>query len=261
MDIKDNKLIQTEIISINTKDRDKIVFPNPQQCDLFIPPIKQVVKGEIVSSQIPHSQYPVNAKNNQFVATSSASPAVSEVTLTLTPGNYTAAELATEVQTQLNGATFLNGAKSTCVFNTTTRKFEINRTDGGGTITMLFGSNVLPTSSAVHLLGYTEEDVGPATDVSPPNVANIGGDDYILLYIDGLNNSFSASRSRYFAKFQMDVAYGYYSMNKFICNPMEFRRGANFRKLSLRFEDPNGQLVLFNNQDASFDIRFTYIAG
>ncbi len=258
MDLDIPKNICKEIINVDTGNRDMSKWPNPNECVVPIPIFSNVIRVRVVASQFPHSQYTVNSHNYQFVATSSASPTLTAQTISLTQGTYTADELAIEIQTQLNSASFLNAVATSVTFDSNTRKFSITRTDGLGTLTMLFGSNPLPTTSARSLMGYIEEDVGPATDVSPPQVARIGGDDYCLLYIDGLNNSHSGG-ARYFAKFQLNVAPHYFAMNTFVCNPMIFPRSATLSHLKLRFESQNGFLYEFNNIDASFDIELTYI--
>lgn len=95
-----NRLIHTQNLMIDSRDRNNDVYPNEHTYTIHLnETYHNAVSIELLSANIPNSEYIINASNNLFCIEETGG---SELFVTVTPGNYTLAEIATEIQTQLN---------------------------------------------------------------------------------------------------------------------------------------------------------------
>ena len=104
------------IVAVNSGDRNLTANYNPNnfKC-VFKRPLKDIVSVELIGGCIPADLYNVTEEWNKFILTES----INRHIITLTPGQYTAAALAAELQIQLNATGTLN--QYSAVFNSITK--------------------------------------------------------------------------------------------------------------------------------------------
>ena len=170
-------------VEVNSQDRSRTKsFSSNNFRWNFRRPLKDVVAIELVSGSIPADLYNVTPDWNNFMF---AEGTGAKIKVTLTPGQYTAAEVATELQSQLNG---ISGATNTytVTYSATTKRLTIT---GSTTTTFTFFFQTgLPYVDTINsttgivenilcpakLLGfdfydYTSVVSGGTTVFSPPN--------------------------------------------------------------------------------------------
>jgi hypothetical protein len=170
-------------VEVNSQDRSRTKsFSSNNFRWNFRRPLKDVVAIELVSGSIPADLYNVTPDWNNFMF---AEGTGAKIKVTLTPGQYTAAEVATELQTQLNA---ISGATNTytVTYSATTKRLTIT---GSTTTTFTFFFQTgLPYVDTINsttgivenilcpakLLGfdfydYTSVVSGGTTVFSPPN--------------------------------------------------------------------------------------------
>ena len=170
-------------VEVNSQDRSRTKsFSSNNFRWNFRRPLKDVVAIELVSGSIPADLYNVTPDWNNFMFAEGTGV---KIKVTLTPGQYTAAEVATELQTQLNA---ISGATNTytVTYSATTKRLTIT---GSTTTTFTFFFQTgLPYVDTINsttgivenilcpakLLGfdfydYTSVVSGGTTVFSPPN--------------------------------------------------------------------------------------------
>ena len=169
-------------VEVNSQDRSRTQSFNSNNFRWnFRRPLKDVVAIELVSGSIPADLYNVTPDWNNFLF---AEGTGAKVKVTLTPGQYTATEIAAELQTRLNA---IGGTNTyTVTYSATTKRLTIT---GSTTTTFTFFfqtglpyvDTINTTTGVVEnilcpakLLGfdffdYTSVVAGGTTVFSPPN--------------------------------------------------------------------------------------------
>lgn len=147
----------------------------------FDDPIQNVVYFKVLEVQIPFSFLIVNAANNSFTLTESASSA----TVTIPPGNYNSSLMATALTTALNTAS-PTGKTYTVTFSSITQKFTF--VVSAGTFSFTFGTS---TDEGIFnprlILGFGPGTTSSTlTSLESTYVANLTGSNYIYLCSDTL---------------------------------------------------------------------------
>ena len=147
----------------------------------FPTPLKDIQSIELLNGCIPADLYNVNTGWNQFTFGEAGG---SIWIVTLRPGRYTETELATELQTQLNGLTGVNNTY-TVAWSAITRKFTIT---GSGAFAFTFyfqsgmytdyidsyGGCITSINTPSRLLGFDQWDYTSVGQVVvPPNRADV----------------------------------------------------------------------------------------
>ena len=118
-------------VEVNSQDRSRTQSFNSNNFRWnFRRPLKDVVAIELVSGSIPADLYNVTPDWNNFLF---AEGTGAKVKVTLTPGQYTASEIATELQTRLNAIGGINSY--TVTYSLTTKRLTIT---GSTTTTFTF---------------------------------------------------------------------------------------------------------------------------
>jgi hypothetical protein len=178
-------------VEVNSQDRSRTQSFNSNNFRWnFRRPLKDVVAIELVSGSIPADLYNVTPDWNNFMF---AEGTGAKVKVTLTPGQYTATEIATELQTRLNAVASIS--TYTVAYSATTKRLTIT---GSTTTTFTFFFQTgLPYVDTINittgvvenilcpakLLGFDFFDytsaaaAGSTTVLSPPNRVDI---DYCL---------------------------------------------------------------------------------
>jgi hypothetical protein len=120
-----NDIYEYNEILLDSDERDNGTMNHPMWA--LQTPLANVIGVKVISVTVPFSWYSINSTNNTFIAMtrSSGGGNPTAYTITLTPGNYTASELATLMQTALRTA--LSDSTITVTFSITTNKFTITQ--------------------------------------------------------------------------------------------------------------------------------------
>jgi hypothetical protein len=136
---------------------------------------------KLTSACIPYTWQNVTTGNNQFTLTE-AGPGI---TITIPPGNYSGASLATAVATALNTSGATN--TYTVTFSSATQKFTISAT---GNFTLTFSLS----STIAKRLGFTAGTTTPSgTSVTSTSVAILADDNEIFVccnLVEGIDNGY-----------------------------------------------------------------------
>ena len=135
----------------------------------FGKPLTNVVAVKILQVTVPFKYYVINSTNNTFY--------FNAVLVTLTPGSYTATDLATEISTQLTSANA--GVSVACSYSTTTMKYTISKT---GAFTLTFGSTGDTGQTNPRLaMGFNAGVTASSATQVAPNIAQWNGPPYLYL--------------------------------------------------------------------------------
>jgi len=186
---KKQKTVQ-RLMNIDSRNRDLNAYSNSNEFKFTLQrPLKNVTKLELVTAEIPNTEYLVDNTNNKIDLTDNGNAE----TITLTEGDYDADSLATELATRLNALT--NGTIFTVTFSDATGKYTIG---GDQNFSLLFstGANAdsIATStdgrqvgylqrgnSARRLLGFNIEDTTSGTSVTSTNKIMLIKHPYVVL--------------------------------------------------------------------------------
>ena len=120
-----------DLIEINSRDRNQLSYPTSSQFRWrLMRPIKDIVSIQVVGGSIPTAFFSIDTGYNQFTFIEDGTT----FTVTLTPGVYSSAsDLATELQTRLNGISSIQNTYAVTVVSLTSQ-LKITGTKGGGVV-------------------------------------------------------------------------------------------------------------------------------
>ena len=130
-----------DLIEINSRDRNQLSYPTSSQFRWrLMRPIKDIISIQVVGGSIPTTFFSIDTGYNQFTFIEDGIT----FTVTLTPGVYSAAsDLATELQTRLNGLSSIQNTYAVTVVSLTSQ-LKITGTKGGGVVSfsLLFATGI-----------------------------------------------------------------------------------------------------------------------
>ena len=265
-------------VAVNSRDRNlgADYYPNSFRWS-FRRPLKDVVSIELVNGSIPADLYNIATGWNIF--TFGEGTTIWQVTLT--PGQYTAAELATELQTQLNA---LAGKLNTYVvtYSAITRKMTVTAT-GPSPFTFYFMTSphadtidsfsgaLASINCPARIFGFGWDDYTSVGGViTPPN--RMDTDIFLkklYLYINADNSvelnrvEMGAGRRDCFHVLYLDqVTNGYYTLNKDLHTPIFYAAPAPIARISalnISIRDEFFRLVDLGWHDYTLLFEITYI--
>lgn len=173
-------------------------------------------------------------------------------TLTLSPGNYTTATLATEVKTQLDT---ISAVVYTVTYSSTTGKYTVS--PDSGTFAYRFATNT--TASSRFLLGKDAVDDGLAASQVSDNMANISLHDSVAVKISQDSNAHVTLPNGTEASFliPVDVSFGsvlHYKNNQVFQQYVRF--GSNTSSLTIQLYANDGDLLDINGVDWSMSLKY-----
>jgi hypothetical protein len=136
---------------------------------ISLPPartLKNVRSIEVHNIELPFSWYPITSANNTIAFTDDIP---NDYTCTITPGNYTGDELASEIQTKMSAEL----AGFTVTYNPKTLKFTI--ANGSDDFELIY-----TTTTASKLIGL-DEDSGVVATWTSDNIINLSGTNHVYL--------------------------------------------------------------------------------
>ena len=257
-----------QVFTIDSRDREQKDSTNPNDYKVkLLQSYRGVSHVELVSANIPKSGYIVNSNNNIINFTDSGgAPAL---IATLTPGNYTADELASEIDTQMTASSLASGASDsyTVTNNAKSSKFTIIQAVGGpfeiqfNGGTEKFGSNsntrskLLP-NSAGDILGFGPNDQTGALTYTSSFRYNLAGPSALLLEIEELGGRIQGSNHEMTNVFAHVPFSASTSAINFHTNQSDTKNvkyfsppKAKLEKLTIRWRDYLGNLYDFNGLD------------
>ena len=259
-------------IVIDSRDRNHDLYPNPNNYQIeFDNVLKSVVSIELVSAELPAVQYNINENNNILHFTEGATTLQAEVTI----GQYDdIADLSVALQTALNTA-IGSSADYTVTYSTITRKFTI--TKGSGTFELKF---VGDSETFVHeqtrttyleksigsVIGFSRNDLTGSLSYTGDQQYNLGGENYVLLYVKELENLESVSGNSVihdtFTKINLDTYNDnnvkfYNQLDEYISRVSFVPPLASLGQMIIKFYNYNGSFYDFSGREHSLYFKIT----
>lgn len=255
------------LVSVDSRDRNKLDYPNPATYSVTVPRLIAVTKIELVSVEVPQTQYAITKKNNVIVL---KEPAPTGLVIEIPPGTYTGNAIASLL-------TLLLPDYHTCTFDPSTRKltFDISPDvvpphpfDDALQVATTTNSDAY-SNLCWGELGFTDQsqdipyghNVGPIT---APHEIDMDCDSYIIMSVTFpkiMSGQLQTTglHSDCFAKLlypRVGIGYGIQSP-AFCTTPISFDTINRVDRLGFSFFRPDGDLVDFNAREHSFTLRFT----
>lgn len=240
---------------IDSRDRNTKLFPNPNNYKIKLDePMKDVISVELLVTDLPFPR-PLIHVNNNILHTSSGD-------YTITEGNYTGTELASELQTQ---------SGLTVTYNSITDKLSL--TNGtGSAITLNFQGtpkkfdedhnvDTYLENSIGRIIGFDMQDytINNGDTLEAPYIMDLRNDNYIIMYMDKAKNILSqnvnANQSFAIVNKHNDSLNGYMhseTIKKNFNPPIP-----DLSTLSFKFKDYYGNYYDFQNQHHRLELLFT----
>lgn len=242
-------------IVVDSKDRNKSLFPNPNQYEVVLDDdINDVVSAQLVSADVPFTSYLINDIFNQLNVTIDGTTSI----VTLTTGDYSPTELASHLQTKLNTLSSNNFTVSYDVakdnFRFRSKNPFILDFSNKNSLSMLLGfDNNTSYSSSI-----SSELDAFVNVVQSPFRKNFHYNKYIYLVIDQfdlnkgnakpINKSFAALTEQYTALSINDKP----KIVKYFSPTIP-----RLNKIKISFYDRFGNKYDFQNQDHRLEFMFT----
>lgn len=248
---KTSEHIKNQVVVIDSRDRDISSYPSNSNYQIDLDEeYKNILSVELVSIDIPKTQYLINNSNNLLYFK------ISGITYTTTVvmGNYTITELLSALKTSMDT---LSSQVFTISNSTITNKITISV--AVGTFDLLF---VDKTQHMGKLLGFdTTIDYETKTTQVAPNQYNLNGPTYIILHINEFENLFGKKSSvkKGFAKIPLDTIQTEY---KYFKNTQDYHVIKNFSpplaklaQLNIRFLNYDGEEYDFGGLEHSMVLK------
>ena len=274
-----NRKQRTVTVAVNSRDRNLMAdyTTNPFRWT-FRRPLKDVLSIELVNGCVPTDLYNINTGWNIFTFTEGPT----QYTVTLTPGQYTAAELCTELQRALNAIPGIYNTYSVA-YSTITKKATIRVT--AGVLAFSFNFQDPPntdtidgTSGTVQLIGCPARILGfenwiyssTAGTLTPPNRMDPS------LFLQRLYLHLNADNSIEFNRIEMGagrkdcfhILYldqstdGYYTLNRDTYTPIFYSAPVPISRiatLNISLRDEFYRVVDLGGHDFTLVFEVTYL--
>lgn len=252
------------VLAVDSRNRIDPAYTTPSQYKISFPPLKNVKMARLLSTEVPNSEYVLHSRNCLLYLWDGLN--TTEHKITLTPGTYTATEMANELNKQLNAA--LNapfGAIFQVTYMTMTVKFRIDRVDGqrfelrfaqrDNTAATVLGFDSKADALAVQ---YTNAAGVVCFYTQSTTVANLAGENFIYLCIKGMPTLNTTELVQdVFAKIILNVPARATCFDSFVSNAFIYPQPQGFlSQLDISFVRHDGQLFDFNTIEHSFTMEF-----
>lgn len=267
-----------EYIVVDSRDRnhDDYADPNNYRVDLERD-INDVVSIQLVSAEVPKSEYVINTSNNKiyFQELNTQVSGGTYLTATIPVGNYTITELKTAIETQMDA---IGTANYTVTINSSTNTINISSDlSGVDLFNFLFqgdnevhGNNNNPRStyrdnSIGPVIGFSRTDLSGASNYTGDLQYNLDGEKYVMLHLrnipmidgisDGVQNAFhkitlnTSESTKYYQE-------GDYQIVKKLNSPIK-----RLNELEISFRNYNNDLYDFHGLEHSLTFKVTSIKG
>ena len=266
---------RTITVAVNSIDRNISVDPNTNQFRwTFRRPLKDILSIELVNGFVPADIYNINTGWNMFTF----GETTTLWTVTLTPGQYTPAQLCSELQTRLNG---LSGVGNSYVvaYSSVTKKMTVTAT-GGTDFTFYFkttpyrdfleSGSLTSVNCPARIFGFGTADYTASGSIVAPN--RMDPDLFLKkLYLHlNADNSIELNRIElgagrkdcFHILFLDQITDGYYPLNKDLHTPIFYSSPApiaRMAQLTVSIRDEFYRLVDLGQHDFTLMFEITFI--
>jgi hypothetical protein len=261
-------------VIVDSRDRNHDIHTTTSEYEVFFNTVyKDVVSIQLLSAEIPHSGYPINANNNElhFQETNAQVSGSTFYTATIPQGSYTATELATKIQEKMN---LVGQSTYTVIVETNSRKFKItsNLSGGDNILNLLFRGSTIKYNDTTRysyknrsigsVIGFKRLDLTGAGNYIGQNQYNINGEKYVMLHIEDLDNmeGVGSGISNAFSKITLSSNLNetrFYNMNEYISQKTFNPPMNSFSKLTIKFKNYDGSLYDFGGIEHSLFFKIT----
>ena len=252
-----NNFLKTYHLVIDSRDRNTTLYPNNYNYQIDLDrPYTDVVAVELVSANIPKTEYLINDSNNKIHFSDDGT----EYVATITNGNYTISTLVTAIK---NAMETVGTSTFTVTNDSVTNKITI--VSSGSTFSLLFNGGsetygettrtTYPESSAAEIIGFSKSDFTGALTYTGDFQYNLNGPTYVLLEIDdfdNINGVHNTTISNAFAKIMLDTSSN--SSYKFFKSQSDYIAKKEFtpllgklNQMNIKFRNHNGSFYDFGN--------------
>jgi len=269
---------RTVTVAVNSRDRNMMAdyATNPFRWT-FRRPLKDVVSVELVNGCVPADLYNINTGWNIFIFKESAT----DYTVTLTPGQYTATELCTELQRALNAISGISNTYSVG-YSGLTKKITVS-TGGAAAFSFKFKDppytdTIDGITGSIQMIGCPARIFGfenwvyesVAGSITPPNRMDPG------LFLQRLYLHLNADNSIEFNRVEMGagrkdcfhIIYldqntgGYYTLNRDTYTPIFYSAPAPIARiatLNISLRDEFYRVIDLGGHDFTLVFEVTYL--
>lgn len=273
-----NDLYFQEYIVVDSRDRNHDDYANPNNYRVDLErDINDVISIQLVSAEVPKSEYVINASNNKiyFQETNAQVSGGTFLTATLDVGNYTITELKTEIENKMDA---VGTANYTVTIDTKTKTLNVSSDlSGVDLFNFLFkgdneihGNNNNPRStyrenSVGPVLGFGRIDLTGASNYDGSFQYNLEGEKYVMLHlrnipmIDGISDGVQNAFHKIILNTTNDTKYyqeGDYQIVKKLNSPIK-----RLNELEVSFRNYNNDLYDFHGLEHSMTFKITSIKG
>jgi hypothetical protein len=249
-----------QVLTVDSRSRENFDLTTPAQYKVVFPPIRNVIMVRLLSTEVPNTEYVIHSRNNKLFLWDA--PNLTEHAVTLSPGTYTATELANELNKQLNAALAAQfGAIFQVAAMTMTSKMRIDRVDG-----LQWGLRFAGKSSTAALVLGFDPDTDAVMQQDPfsgnwytqsVTIMNLAGENFVYLCIKGMPTLITTERvNDVFAKIIYNVPPRSIAFDSFVSNAFIVPQTLTLSQLEVSFVRHDGYLVDFNDIDHSFSLEF-----
>ena len=266
---------RTITVAVNSIDRNISVDPNTNQFRwTFRRPLKDILSIELVNGFVPADIYNINTGWNMFTF----GETTTLWTVTLTPGQYTPAQLCSELQTRLNGLSGV-GNSYTVAYSSVTKKMTVTAT-GGTDFTFYFkttpyrdfleSGSLTSVKCPARIFGFATADYTASGSIVAPN--RMDPDLFLKkLYLHlNADNSIELNRIElgagrkdcFHILFLDQITDGYYPLNKDLHTPIFYSSPApiaRMAQLTVSIRDEFYRLVDLGQHDFTLMFEITFI--
>jgi hypothetical protein len=247
----ESEYIKTDTIVIDSRDRDTIIYTSNSNYQIDLDEeYKNILSVELVSIDIPKTQYLINITNNLLYFNTDGQDYIATVPI----GNYTIDELLVALKSSMDT---ISGSTFTLSKSSLTNKITISISTS--TFDLQF---VDKTNQIGKLLGFIiTSNLEDLSTITSPNQYNLNGPTYIILHINEFENLFGKKSSvkKAFAKIPLDATHTEY---KYFKNTQDYHVIKDFSpplaklaQLNIRFLNYEGEEYDFGGLEHSMILK------
>jgi hypothetical protein len=253
----------TDHILIDSRDRDTTLFPSPSNYRIdLLRSYPNVISLELVTAEIPISEYNVNSTNNVIQFKEVAGSTV--IVATIPPGNYsTLASFKSIVETTMNNASAHGASYTLNITTLASQNKVILSSDIGGTSTLF--SVLFSSSSSRRLFGMNAVDKTGTSSYTSDTIVSLDKEQYLTLAIENIRNITSTHSITHNAFAKIPLNNDDSTGRKYFSTSSDYNAVKVFQPqmpkldhLHLSFNSYNG-LYDFNGLDHSLTFKVVYI--
>ncbi len=267
--------IKTQYLTIDSRQRNINFYPNTFNYSLNINPFTNIISIELISAEIPKSEYIINNSNNKIYFQELIAQQLNNTfnIANIPYGSYSLSNLKNIIETTMNNSSITNAIYNIDINTLEAQNKIIISSDMGGSTELFnlifYGGEdnyetttikVYPENSIGPLLGFSIFNFTGNSNYTSDQQIDLDGENYIFLQINNfktIENS-STSVKNIFAKISLDTN----NDIKYFKNNDEYRVIKNFNpplirleKIDISFLKYDGNFYDFNGKEHSLLLK------